>query len=230
MDLLGKELIHAIPFAVLGASLMGSGHCVAMCGGLILMVGRDRKGIVFYHLGRLAGYSSLGCLAGFLGSSFLKSSDYTVFSWIASVSLGFGFTFIGTRLWVGKSLHLFRLPNQVLQKVSRVGPGATGFLSVFLPCGWLHTFVLGAVATGSALLGALYLAVFWMGTLPALSAGPLAFSRVFQPMARRWPRFSALILISIGVGTIGLKMLPLGGDSSKTQSHHCHMKQDAVGK
>ena len=198
---------QAIPFAVLGASLLGSGHCVAMCGGLILTVAKTRKDLVSYHLGRLLGYCGLGAIAGFLGASVFRSSPLGFIPWLSTAALASAFIFLGVRIWLRRPLHLFRLPRSLWQKLARFGPGTTGFLSAFLPCGWLHAFILGAVGTQSPALGALYLFFFWMGTLPALSIAPLAVKKIFQPIAKTAPRLSAIILISIGIGSLGMKMM-----------------------
>ena len=210
--------MSVIPFAVLGASLLGSGHCVAMCGGLVMTVARDRRAVLRYHLGRLAGYCSLGAAAGFLGETALRSSSFVLISWVSTVFLASAFVFLGIRLWLGRPLHLFRLPQSLWRKLAGYGPGTTGLLSAFLPCGWLHAFVLGAIATQSAALGALYLFFFWLGTLPALSFAPLAATKVFQPMAKRAPRMSAIILIAIGIGSLGMKMMPRHASMG-----HCHV-------
>ena len=207
-SLIGPSWLNTIPFAVLGASLLGSGHCAAMCGGLVLVAARDRKAAALYHLGRLIGYTGLGALAGALGNAVLGSGPLAWVSQLSSLILALGFLFLGVRLWQGKPLHLFRLPPSVWRKLSRLGPGATGLLSAFLPCGWLHAFVIGAVATRSAGVGALYLFFFWLGTLPALTLAPFAIKKIFKPMASRAPRLSAGILIAIGIGTLAVKMAP----------------------
>ena len=63
----------SLVLAVLAASLLGSPHCAAMCGGFVCFYAGsgDRRGVaghVAYHLGRLAAYLTLGVLAGTLGS------------------------------------------------------------------------------------------------------------------------------------------------------------------
>lgn len=218
--------MNAIPFAVLGTSLLGSSHCAAMCGGLVITVARDPKGIFLYHLGRLIGYCSLGAIAGFLGQTAFQFQAYAPVSWFSTIVLAFGFVFLGFRLWFGKSLHLFILPHSVWRKLVGMGPATTGLLSVFLPCGWLHTFVLGAIATRSIYLGVLYLFLFWLGTMPVMSFGPLAVSKILLPISTRAPRLSAIILIAIGIGSLGAKFLPMHS-SSHSPLHsvlgdHCH--------
>ena len=211
-----------IPFAVLGASILGSGHCVAMCGGLISTVAPNRKAIWSYHLGRLLGYCGLGALAGWLGEAGFRSDTFFWLPWISTLLLALGFTLLGISLWNGRPLHLFRMPRKLWQKLVYFGPGATGLLSAFLPCGWLHAFLLGAVATHSTFLGAVYLFLFWLGTLPALSVAPIAVQGFFRPLAKRAPRISAIVLISIGLGSLALKV------ASQSYSH-CRVERTRTG-
>ena len=58
--------------AIFLASLLGSMHCVGMCGPLALWAtggGRSRTSVVAYHLGRLTTYLSAGLAAGVLGTA-----------------------------------------------------------------------------------------------------------------------------------------------------------------
>ena len=62
-------------WAVLLASLAGSLHCAAMCGGFAVVAatagGRGRVGgQVAYSFGRLLAYATLGAMAGLVGSVF----------------------------------------------------------------------------------------------------------------------------------------------------------------
>jgi sulfite exporter TauE/SafE len=207
-----------IPFAVAGASILGSGHCVAMCGGIALIVSRDRPSLIKYHLGRLWGYCTLGGLAGLLGQTVFQASSLPWVPWLSSVLLATSFVYVGINVWSGRPPHLPLIPSRIFQKFTNTGPVATGLLTALLPCGWLHTFVLGAIATQSPSLGALYLFFFWMGTLPAMILGPLAVHQFFKPLVKESPRLSAIILISIGLGTLGFKM----AQSQTSDSCHCH--------
>lgn len=180
-----------------------------MCGGLVTTISHSRRSVIRYHLGRLLGYCALGALAGAIGETVFQNQAFTLVPWLSTFTFAISFIFIGIRLWQGKPLHLFNINPFYWKKFSQLGPETLGLLSAFLPCGWLHTFVLGAVATQSAGLGALYLFFFWLGTLPALTAGPLAAHALFKPLARRAPKTSAALLITIGLGSIGAKMIPV---------------------
>lgn len=224
-----------VPLAVLVASLAGSLHCASMCGGLVASLAPTPRLAVAYHLGRLVGYSTLGALAGLFGDE-LGGSNHPWLSVISAALLGALLVAAGIKTWRGKSFHL-RLPRFLARAQGAVWsracasnhPGATRFaagaLSAVLPCGWLYTFVLGAAATGSAARGAWFMAFFWMGTLPALSALSAIARRFFAPIRSRAPRVAALLLVLAGLATIAVKVAPAfeaNGSGKPASAHSCH--------
>ncbi|MBL7714237.1 MAG: sulfite exporter TauE/SafE family protein [Bdellovibrionales bacterium] len=202
-----------VPAAVLAASLLGSPHCVSMCGGLVVASVRGPASWMGYHFGRLVGYLALGALAGFLGSQILSESvDSKFLSIFAASTMAAAFFVAGFRVWRGKSLHLMVLPGAVYSKLNQKWSGSSagmGVLTAFLPCGWLHAFVLGAVATQRPSLGAGFLFLFWLGTLPALSAAPWLLQRIFRPVILRSPRIAAMVLMVAGLVSVSVKVYPL---------------------
>ncbi len=194
---------------------MGSGHCVAMCGGLVIATTRSRSDLIRYHLGRLGGYLSLGALGGALGSVSTQWAEGM--SWVAASLMAASFVFAGIQVWKGRSLHLQFVSAPLLSKLFKKAadrPLMTGSLSALLPCGWLHTFVLGAVATQSPLKGAAFLLVFWVGTLPALGLAPWLIEKFISPVIlplikKQSPKWAALLLIFVGVWSLGIKVVPL---------------------
>jgi hypothetical protein len=201
-----------------------------MCGGLIASSTRNRSDVLKYHLGRLAGYSALGAVAGLLGERIFRETTVGMLPWIATGMLAGGLILSGLRIWTGKGVHLRILPAALMQKLyskSLRSAAGVGMLSAFLPCGWLHTFVIASLATRSALYGALFLFFFWLGTLPALTAAPLLLQRVLRPMSQKLPRLSASLLIIAGVLTLGAKLKPLidaqvQSGSGEQQVMTCH--------
>lgn len=207
-----------VPLAVLGASLSGSLHCVGMCGGLVSAVGSTPLRVLLYHGGRLLGYAALGFVAGALGSQIFSETVTGFIPWLSAATMGGVFIFLGIKLWRNEPLHLkaprflARFTEPVFGLIfRRMGSSAflTGLLSVFLPCGWLHSFILGAVATQSALKGSVMLALFWLGSVPALVATPYLVQKVFRPVARRAPKLAAVLLVFAGTAAVGYKAFPL---------------------
>ena len=79
-----EELIRqwsflSVPIAVFVASILGSTHCVTMCGPIAITVNNSSGYMSLYHIGRLIGYLTLGILAGFIGEAFL-SNNFSIIS------------------------------------------------------------------------------------------------------------------------------------------------------
>ncbi|MGV3526209.1 MAG: sulfite exporter TauE/SafE family protein [Candidatus Sericytochromatia bacterium] len=213
-----------VPGLVLMASVLGSLHCAGMCGGIVMALPPRRSVQVSYHLGRLLGYLGLGALAGLLGQQFLRQAG--LLAGVASLVMAVILFSMALRIWRGQPLHL-RLPA-ALQKAlqlplalslsgsRRPGPGGTllggsvGLLTVLLPCGWLYSFVIGAVMTRQPVLGAAYLVAFWAGTLPALAFGPALLTALLQGRSQVWRRGVALLLVGAGLLTLSLKVSTSG--------------------
>jgi hypothetical protein len=186
-----------------------------MCGGLVLSVARTRAAQVAYHLGRLAGYVALGSLAGAAGGALLsgagKSGWLEWLSWAATAGMAAIFLLAAARAWRGRAFHFPVVPSGALAWLFSKGKGsaaACGLLTALLPCGWLHGFVLGAVATRSAASGAAFLFVFWLGTLPALSFAPWIAATFIRPLSRRAPKLVALLLVAAGALSVAAKVAP----------------------
>lgn len=215
-----------VPGSILLASLLGSAHCIGMCGGLVASSCRSGFDLAQYHLGRLLSYSALGALAGALGRAVLGNSSFRFLPWIAALGMGAGFCFLGIQVWRRRPLHFQALPQRRLSFLFRKASGvplAIGALSALLPCGWLQTFVLGAAATGSAVRGAVFLAIFWLGTVPALTSAPWLLRRALRPFASFAPKVAGALLIFVGLFGIGFKMSVLfAADVGSHPQWHCH--------
>jgi sulfite exporter TauE/SafE len=177
-----------------------------------------------YHFFRLLGYLSLGSLAGFLGDSLL-------YSWLqhwgaptAAILTSLFLTFLAWQLYFEPkhSLHV-KIPG--IQKIfsflstksRNIQASGIGFFTAFLPCGWLYSFVLIALASGSWISGGLTLFVFWAGTLPILLLGQ---------QIRNWiPRKAlASIILVLAIVSLALKFSPpwlhLGSETCKNPTPH----------
>lgn len=167
----------------------GGGHCLGMCGGVIGMLGvRQKPGIAGYltqlaaHAGRIAGYASAGAIVGFLGAAgatvLLGTPGLTALRAIAAaLVLAIGLQLIlgrpllrglerqGAKLW----RHLAPLLRGLLPPRTPLRAFAVGALWGYLPCGLVYAQLTVAAAAGSALMGALVMAAFGLGTVVSLS-------------------------------------------------------------
>ncbi len=163
----------------------GSWHCTLMCGPIAC--GLSEKGnIYFYHFGRLVSYVGGGALFGYLGKNLFQYAPPPLKVALAVILTAF---FIAP--WFQDLKFDFGL-NKIIWWILKRRPQVffVGFLSAFLPCGWLWTFYAGAAASGSPWSGALVTLVLWLSSVPALSLLP----RLLKTQTRRLdPRRSLIV-------------------------------------
>ncbi|MCA9935414.1 MAG: sulfite exporter TauE/SafE family protein [Ardenticatenaceae bacterium] len=213
---------------LLVTGFLGSlGHCLGMCGPLVMMVGlqlkkRGQNPLPFhllYHTSRLVVYAVLGAVIGALGSLLGLSGQLTSAAGVVSLVLGtavilLGAGYLGWLPW-GKLESNGRWISQAMSRVlKRGGVGGIillGALNGLLPCGLVYSALLVTAASGGPLPGALGMFLFGAGTIPALlvvgiGAGALSL-RMRQAMAR--VAGVAIIVVGVQLALRGLAALHL---------------------
>ena len=195
--------------AAFSLGLMGSLHCVGMCGPLMLSVNSAGawKQPILYQAGRLTTYVFLGLILG-----------------------AFGF---GLQLWNAQSLItilsgalliIFALlrwdPAQLLQRISGYGTFqlavrkkmssiikkdslqahfGLGVCNGFLPCGLVYLAIVGAANMPTPIMGGGFMLFFGLGTLPLLVATLYAGRRLLFLKPHLLVRWSPLIMAAMGI-------------------------------
>ncbi|MEQ8850189.1 MAG: sulfite exporter TauE/SafE family protein [Phycisphaerales bacterium] len=208
--------------AVLAASLLGSLHCAGMCGAFLLFaVGTDRQPTraerlrlhAAYHGGRLVTYSALGAVAGAVGAALDFGGSFVGVQRVAAALAGammIGFGLVTLSKVAGVRARVDLIPRAWRSRIEKVQQRAfdlppftralsIGLLTTLLPCGWLYAFAFTAAGTGHPALGALTMAVFWLGTLPVLASVGLAAQSLAGPLRRHLPVVTSLLLVVVGV-------------------------------
>jgi hypothetical protein len=165
--------------------LMGSLHCIGMCGPIAFMLPVDRSSnfkkfsqIGIYHFGRLLSYVILGIVFGLLGKGLY------VFGLQQKLSIVIGILMIIAVLIPLGKLNRFNLSKPVYKIISniknRLGKElkrktadtflTIGFLNGFLPCGLVYMALFGAIAMGNPLQGGAYMLLFGLGTIPLMTS------------------------------------------------------------
>lgn len=240
--------MSALFVTVFLASLMGSLHCAGMCGAFVtLAVGVDAKrggGPVrlqaAYHLGRLTTYALLGAAAGALGGAFDLAGGMAGVQRLAAAIAGATLAAFGVVLLLrvaGVRTPRMRLPRvmeraleaghrRAMTKPPLVRAGVIGLLTTLLPCGWLWAFVVTAAGTARPELGALVMAAFWAGTVPALAAIGVGAQRLLGLVGRRAPTVAALAMVVVGLMTVfdrarisAAIAAPVSGDAGALVEH-----------
>ena len=162
--------------------LLGSFHCVGMCGpiALSLPLKNDNdwakfSGALFYNSGRIVTYTTFGLLFGFVGKSFAL---FGYQQWL-SISLGILIIFF---IILPKRLSFFKNKNFILVFFEKLRASigklflkknfyslfSIGLLNGLLPCGLVYMAAAVAVSTGDITNSMVFMAFFGLGTLPMM--------------------------------------------------------------
>jgi sulfite exporter TauE/SafE len=185
--------------------ILGSFHCMAMCGPIAIAIPAAHTagmayvaGRILYNSGRTMTYVLLGALMGSIGGLFALAGMQR------AVSIAVGCSMILALLLppVGRlfssrwsflsSLHtVFRARlGTLLRRRSLMSLLLIGVVNGFLPCGFLYIALAGAATLGDIPKGMAFLAGFGLGTFPVM-LGISLIGRTFRPDIRR--KASALL-------------------------------------
>lgn len=180
-----RESLDLLGFLMLGL-LGGFGHCIGMCGPFVLYISRrfgtpeaSRAAILgqqgLYGLGRMLTYAGMGIAAGALGQAVDMAGSMLGFQRVAAVIAG-GLLILYALLSLIDLLpflastggSLFARVARRLRERSPNNALLTGILLGFLPCGLVYSAVIAAAALGGPIEGGIGLALFGVGTVPAM--------------------------------------------------------------
>jgi uncharacterized protein len=210
-------------FSFIGGLLLGltaSLHCAGMCGPLVISLLHAARpqgategsvSLAVMQLGKAIGYIFAGACFGAFGSSvvalFDREGAYRILQWAGAVSL----------MWIGLSTlrvvpspAIFDRLNQRFPAFSLAVSGAgarfgpeipllAGLLWGFMPCGMVYAALFTAMLTGSGPAGAIFMAGFALGTVPAVTSAAVAATSL-----RAWARST------IGRLIVGFMLTALG--------------------
>ncbi len=208
--------------AMLSVGLMGAGHCVGMCGGIVTGLGgaaqRDRtlSLVLGYNLGRITSYALAGALVAVLGR---WGANYLALGPVLRILAGVILVLMGLYLadwWkvlvrlekLGQGIwrHLQPLSRRLLPVTTLPRAMALGAVWGWLPCGLVYTALAYAAASASPGQGALLMAAFGLGTMPAMVAGGYFAGSLRRRLQARPVR----IILALGMILFGLWTLVAG--------------------
>ncbi len=219
------DLALSLAFMV---GLLSSLHCIGMCGGIMGALGyglpldirsRNSRLLLYlglYSLGRILSYSVAGALMGLLGGELFRflggDSARLWLQWAAGlvmVAIGLNLAgwwpplarieHLGAPLWQrlepwGRRLLPVRSPLQAV---------LYGMIWGWLPCGLVYTMLLSSVARSGMTEGALYMAAFGVGTLPAIVAAGAVAARLRKVARVPYLKQSVgVMIIAFGLATL----------------------------
>jgi sulfite exporter TauE/SafE len=206
--------------------LLGGGHCIGMCGGIVSAVSmhlpkqsKSQPKILFlitYNAGRILSYTLAGMLAGLVGASsiflnhilpiqhllYLMSSLMLILLGLYLAGFWHGVTYIenaGRSLWAKLQPYSKKfIPVQNLKQAFALG-GLWGWL----PCGLVYSVLIAAIATGNAISGGLLMLAFGLGTLPILLAIGMTAVKLKATLQNVWVRRASGLMV-LGFGLLGI--------------------------
>ncbi|MEP7254464.1 MAG: sulfite exporter TauE/SafE family protein [Ferruginibacter sp.] len=225
--------------------MVGSFHCVGMCGPLALSLPLSNNSIAakitgafIYNCGRIVTYSAFGLVFGLIGQT---ASLFGFQQWL---SIGTGalillFIIIPKKYKMQSTASTFT--NGFFTKIrSQLGRLFTqknnsslfviGLLNGLLPCGLVYMAVAGAIAAGDVGKSVLFMAAFGLGTLPIMWGiaffGNYVGVSLRQKIRRAYPYMMTLVaclLILRGMG-LGIPYVSPKMNVNKVNIIECHAK------
>jgi sulfite exporter TauE/SafE len=213
------NLLTIITIAFLGSF----GHCVGMCGGIVVAYSSIKLGHepsksyqamahLLYSLGRVTTYATLGAVFGYLGGviTFSNTANGALLIFAGIVMILAGLSLLGKIKFLTIIEHSFSSSGfykksfkKVLNSKSLFSFYLLGMLNGLLPCGFVYFFAIAAASTASALDGAVVMSVFGLATIPAMFglgfATSLASSTQFRNMMMA---LSSIAVITYGIFTL----------------------------
>lgn len=224
--------------------LLGSFHCIGMCGPIAFMLPVDRSNstkkvvqITLYHLGRLLAYSLMGLVFGLVGKSLY------IFGLQQQLSIVVGALMIVVVLIPVQTFNKYNFSKPIYKIISRVKSAlgqafkkktadtflTIGFLNGFLPCGLVYMAVFASITTANAFQASLYMMLFGVGTIPlmttAIYLGKFLNTNIKQRIQKAIPVFVIIIgllfiLRGLGLGIPYLSPAPI--TETVSSAIECH--------
>jgi uncharacterized protein len=191
--------------------VVGSGHCIGMCGPLVLTIGRiqaqaSRRGqaqySLLYHAGRVLTYVALAVPAGLVGQALVLHGFGRALAIVAGLLLlASAVGTVGARLpgWLGSmgaaaAARACAAANSWRGAHPIAGPVAAGAANGLVPCGLVYAAVTAAAAMGSAADAFALMIGFGLGTAPALVALSLSATLLPPGLRARMRQLTPVVL------------------------------------
>lgn len=222
--------------AAFGMGLVGSLHCVGMCGPLALALPISDgspawkfTGAAVYNLGRIVTYSALGLLFGLIGKT-IAIAGYQ--QWL-SVSAGLlillfvlvpGLSAKAQSNWLSRFFNAVRnYLSAFFQRRNLRSLFITGMLNGLLPCGLVYMALAGAIATGDLKESIVFMAFFGAGTLPLMWSviffGNFITLKIRQSIRKAYPVILSVTACLLIVRGLGLGIPYLSPKQADTKTH-----------
>lgn len=201
-------------FSGLLLGLLGSLHCVGMCGPIAFLLPLDHQSpakklaqIFLYHFGRLLTYGALGVLFGWFGKGLFVADMQQ------RLSIAIGILMILAVLIPMKFLQRSKISQWSFSWMSRAKTAlgkqlkknrtsalfSIGLLNGLLPCGMVYMGLFGALAFASPLQSGLYMLLFGVGTIPLMTTAAYLGNFLSVSMRQKITKAIPVAVVVIGL-------------------------------
>ena len=216
--------------AALIVGLLGSSHCLGMCGGIVSALNMgvvdnlgERPRSLFgyqlaYNMGRIGSYVLVGLAAGSLGAELAQLGISPLAGRLVAAFFMIALGLYLADWWRGLAL-LERLGARLWRHIQPLGqrlfpiqnPGQAfllGALWGWLPCGLVYSTLIWAATAQNALHSSSLMFAFGIGTLPAMLTTGLLAKQVQTLLANRnVQHFAGLLILLFGLYTIPFRAI-----------------------
>jgi sulfite exporter TauE/SafE len=213
------NLLTIVSIAFLGSF----GHCIGMCGGIVLAYSTIKieptsskvsktTAHLLYNFGRVLTYTVLGAVFGTLGgvATFANKANGALLIFAGIVMIFAGLSLMGKIKFLTLIEHSISSSNfykssfqKILHSKSNSSFFMLGMLNGLLPCGFVYFFAITAASTASPLYGALVMFIFGISTIPAMfSLGFLSSLASATSFRNMMMSLSSVAVVLYGIFTI----------------------------
>jgi len=200
------------------AGVLGSGHCVGMCGALVsgcfMKPGMSKSYFPYlaYQLARISVYALVGLAAATLGVVLVSSGVFGQIQSILQMFIGVVVIILALGIlgWIPFQGSVRLLPMNVLRrgyaesrsKGPLLGAALAGVLNGLMPCPLTFAMAVKATSATTIVEGGLLMLAFGAGTLPAMLFVSVAFGKMSSHFRGLMLKSAALVMIAMGCYTL----------------------------
>ena len=204
-------------WAAFMVGLLGSGHCIGMCGGLVsgCFMKLQAKGpwpYAAYHASRIAIYAGVGLIAALLGTVLVASGMTGLAQGVLQIIAGAIVILLGLDLLGVSPIRntygfapMAWLRKQFVtasQKGPVLGAAISGAINGLMPCSMTMAMAVKATTAASPPEGMLLMLAFGAGTLPSMLFASVLFGKLGPKLRGGLQKLAALFVIALGVSTL----------------------------
>ncbi len=211
------------PFSYLAAfltGLLGSGHCLGMCGALVCgyFIRAPRASgwlaqapLAAYHAARIGVYGLAGMLAAGMGAVLLASGGFGQAQGVLQLAAGLLVMLLGIEMLgiLPFSLTVGFAPARWLRRVfisagrhgAVRGAALAGLVNGLMPCSMTMAMAVKATTAPSVPEGGLLMLALGAGTLPSMLFASVLFGRLGPRLRGLLQKGAALFVIALGAST-----------------------------